>query len=181
MSRKWWIILGAVAVGIVAAIVVGFFAVRGTSEQRAAANTYATSVCTAIGDWKQQMQDIGTSGGTSKSDLAAKADQVETATKNLVNQIKAIPLPTGSDGQTANQQLDQLLTDITNTVDATKNGIAEIKDNASAETIASVAVTISEQLKSLKNSTKSAAETLGSNAVPLSIAFQRADACKKLH
>jgi len=180
MSRKWWIILGVVVAGVVAAIVVGFFAVRGTSEQRAADQAYANSVCTAIGDWAQQVKEIGTSGGTSKADLEANSGQVETATKSLVDRIKAIPLPGSGDGTSANQQISQLTTDLTNTVAAVKNGVAAIKDSPSAETVATVAVTIDQQWKGLKSSAKSATESLGINGARIAFAFQRADACKNL-
>ena len=181
MSRKWWwIIAGVVGVGVVLAVVVGLYAYHANSENRAANDAYANSVCTAIGSWEQQMKTIGTSGGTSQAELESKSSQVETATKNLADQIKAIPVPGTSDGQAANQQLSQLSTDLTNSVDATKNGVASIKSNPSAATIGTVAVTLRTQYKALIDSAKSAVDSLGGNALPLSFAFQRNDACKNL-
>ena len=180
MSRTWWIVVAVVAVGVALAIVVGLFAYHANGENRAANDAYATSVCTAIASWEQQLKKIGASGGTSQADLKSKSSQVETATKNLVDQIKAIPVPGTSDGQAANQQLAQLSTDLTNSVEATKNGVAAIKSSPSAATIGTVAVTLRTQYKALIDSAKSAVDTLGSNALPLSFAFQRNDACKNL-
>jgi hypothetical protein len=181
VSRKWWwIIAGVVGVGVVLAVVIGFFAYKANSESRAANDAYASSVCTAIGSWEQQMKTIGASGGTSQADLQSKSSQVETATQNLVNQIKAIPVPGTSDGQAASQQLAQLSTDLTNSVQATKNGVATIKADASAATISTVAVTLRAQYKALVDSAKSAADSLGGNALPLALAFRRTDACKNL-
>jgi len=181
VSRKWWwIIAGVVGVGVVLAVVVGLYAYHANSENRAANDAYANSVCTAIGSWEQQMKTIGTSGGTSQAELESKSSQVETATRNLVDQIKAIPVPSAADGQAASQQLAQLSTDLTNSVEATKNGVATIKADASAATISTVAVTLRDQYKALVDSAKSAADTLGGNALPLAFSFRRTDACKNL-
>jgi hypothetical protein len=181
VSRKWWWILaGVVAVGVGLAILVGLFAYKVSNENKAANDAYANSVCTAIGNWEQQMKTIGASAGTSKADLQSKSSQVETATKDLADQIKAIPLPGSSDGQAANQQLAQLSTDLANSAEATKNGIDTIKANPSAATISTVALTLRSQYKALVDSAKSAVDSLGSNALPLAFAFRRSDACKKL-
>jgi flagellar basal body-associated protein FliL len=180
VSRTWWIVLIAVGVGVALAVLVGLFAYHANSENRAANDAYANSVCTAIGSWEQQMKTIGASGGTTQADLQSKSSQVETATQNLVDQIKAIPVPGTSDGQAAKQQLSQLSTDLTNSVQATKNGIATIKADTSAATISTVAVTLRTQYKALVDSAKSAADSLGGNALPLAFSFRRTDACKNL-
>ena len=180
MSRTWWIVLIAVGVGVALAVLVGLFAYHANSENRAANDAYANSVCTAIGSWQQQLKTIGASGGTTQADLQSKSSQVETATQNLVDQIKAIPVPGTSDGQAAKQQLSQLSTDLTNSVQATKNGIATIKADTSAATISTVAVTLRTQYKALVDSAKSAADSLGGNALPLAFSFRRTDACKNL-
>jgi hypothetical protein len=181
VSRKWWwIIAGVVGVGVVLAVVVGLYAYHANSENRAANDAYANGVCTAIAGWQQQLQTIGASAGTSQTELESKSGQVETATKNLVDQIKAIPLPGSSDGQAASQQLSQLTTDLSTTVEATKNGIATIKADTSAATISTVAVTLQPLYKSLIDSAKSAVNSLGDNTLPLSLAFRRTDACKNL-
>jgi hypothetical protein len=180
VSRTWWIVVGVVGVGIVLAVVVGLYAYHANSENRAANDAYANSVCTAVASWEKQLKSIGTSAGTSQADLTAKSSQVEDATRNLVDQIKAIPVPSASDGKAASQQLSQLSTDLTNTVQATKNGIATIQANPSAASISTVAVTLQPIYKSLIDSAKSAVDSLGSNALPLSLAFRRTDACKNL-
>ena len=180
MSRTWWIVVGVVGAGVVLAVVVGLYAYHANSENRAANDAYANSVCSAVASWEQQMKTIGSSPGTTQADLTAKSSQVETATSNLVDQITAIPVPGTSDGKAAKQQLSQLTTDLTNTVQATKNGIATIQANPSAASITTVAATLQPLYKSLIDSTKSAVSSLGNNAVPLSLAFRRSDTCKKL-
>jgi hypothetical protein len=182
VSRKWWIIIAVVVgIGVVLAVVVGLFAYHTSNENKAANDAYANSVCTAIGNWQEQVNTVGTSGGTSQADFESKSSQIETATTNLANEIKAIPLPGSSDGQAASQQLSQLTTDLANTVEATKNGLAEIKSNTSAATVSAVAVTLKPQYTALVDSAKSAVHSLGNNALPLAFAFRRTDACKNLH
>ena len=181
MSRKWWIVIAVVVgIGVVLAVVVGLYAYKVSNTNKAANDAYANSVCTAVASWEKQMKTIGTSPGTTQADLTAKSSQVETATSNLVDQITAIPVPGTSDGKAAKQQLSQLTTDLTNTVQATKNGIATIKANPSAASITTVAATLQPLYKSLIDSTKSAVSSLGNNAVPLSLAFRRSDTCKNL-
>jgi hypothetical protein len=180
VSRTWWIVVGVVGAGVVLAVVIGLYAYHANSENRAANDAYANSVCSAVASWEEQMKTIGASPGTTQADLTAKSSQVETATSNLVDQITAIPVPGTSDGKAAKQQLSQLSTDLTNTVQATKNGIATIQANPSAASIATVAATLQPLYKSLIDSTKSAVSSLGNNVVPLSLAFRRSDTCKKL-
>jgi len=180
VSRTWWIVVGVVGAGVVLAVVVGLYAYHANSENRAANDAYANSVCSAVASWEQQLKTIGTSTGTTQAELTAKSSQVEDATRNLVDQIKAIPVPSASDGKAASQQLSQLTTDLTNTVQATKNGIATIQANPSAASITTVAATLQPLYKSLIDSTKSAVSSLGNNVVPLSLAFRRSDTCKKL-
>ena len=181
MSRKWWIVLAVVVgIGLVLAVVVGLFAYHVRHENSAANEAYANSVCTAIAGWEQQVKQIGASGGTSQADIESRSSQVETATRDLADQIKAIPVPGASDGQAASQQLSQLSTDLSNSVQATKNGIAAIKSDTSAATIATVAATLQPQYSALVDSAKSAVHSLGGNALPLASAFRRTDSCKNL-
>jgi hypothetical protein len=181
VSRKWWIVIAVVVgIGVVLAVVVGLYAYKASNTNKAANDAYANSVCTAIGTWEQQVKSIGASGGTSQADIQSRSNQVETATQNLADQIKAIPVPGASDGQAASQQFAQLSTDLTNTVQATKNGIAAIKSDASPATLATVAATLKPQYMALADSAKSAVHSVEGNALPLAFAFRRTDACKSL-
>src|SRR4051812_46575576 len=67
----------------------------GGSSDKKANEAYANSVCTAIGNWEQQIRSIATSfgDGVSAASLQARATQAETATKTLVTEIKAVQPP----------------------------------------------------------------------------------------
>ena len=154
----------------------------GGSSDKKSNEAYANSVCSAIDNWQTQVKSLATgiSGQTTQAAIQGKASQFETETKNLVNQIKAIPPPDTSEGQAAKQQLDQLGTDLTNSVNAVKSGLASIQSNPSAATIAAAIATLAPQLQSLANTTKSAVSSIKDAGGSLADAFKKSDSCKSL-
>ena len=154
----------------------------GSSSDAKANEAYANSVCTAVSGWEQQIKTIATTftGKPSKETLDAKVTQAEAATKTLASDIKAIPLPDTSEAQAAKQQLDQLSTDATATVDAAKSAVAQIKADPSAGDISLAVVALAPQVKNLVSEAKSAITSLKDAKGSLSKAFKNADACKNL-
>jgi len=154
----------------------------GGSSDKQANNDYADSVCSAIGSWQSQIKSIASTftGVPSQATLEAKLKQVETATKNLTKQIKAVPPPDSSEGKAAKQQLDQLTTDINSTVDAARSAFTQIQANPSSASIAAAVATLVPQVQNLANETKSALSTLKSAGSSLGSAFKSADSCKSL-
>jgi hypothetical protein len=154
----------------------------GGSSDKKASEAYANSVCTAIGSWEQQIKSIATdfSGGISQASLQAKVTQAEAATKTLVTQIKAVPPPDTSQGQAAKQQLDQLSTDATTTVNAAQSAMTGIQANASGATITAAVIALAPQVKNLVSSAQSAVKSLQSAGGSLASAFKSADSCKSL-
>jgi hypothetical protein len=120
------------------------------------------------------------SGGVSQASLQAKVTQAEDATKTLVGQIKAVPPPDSSQGQAAKQQLDQLTTDINNTIKAAKTALTQIQANASAAAISAAVATLTPQVQNLASETKSAISTLKSAGGSLGSAFKSTDSCNSL-
>jgi hypothetical protein len=154
----------------------------GTSSDTKANEAYANSVCTAIGNWEQQIKSIASSfsGGVSRASLKANVTQAEAATKTLVTQIKAVSPPDSSEGQAAKQQLDQLTTDINNTANAAKAALTQVQANASAATISAMVATLTPQVQNLASETKTAISTLKSAGGSLASAFKSTDSCKSL-
>lgn len=169
------VVLAAALLGLVAAGC-------GKSSDTKANEAYADSVCTAIGTWEQQIKSLtgDLTTGISKSALQAKATEAESATKTLVNQIKAVSPPDTEQGQAAKQQLDQLTGDITGAVDSAKSALTQIQGNASAATIAGAVALIGPQVQSLLNESKSAISALKSAGGSLASAFKNTDSCKSL-
>lgn len=154
----------------------------GSSSDKKANEAYANSVCTAIASWQQNVKAIATdfSSGTSKAALESKITQVRSATKQLVTEIKAVPAPNTSQGQAAKQQLDQLSTDISTTIDAANSAISGIPSDASAATISATLVALAPQVQSLATETKSAISSLKTAAGSLASAFKDTSSCQNL-
>jgi hypothetical protein len=168
---------------VVSALVVVAGGCGGSSSSETTANeAYANSVCTAIGTWEQQVKNIATdfSGGISKASQQSKLTQVEAATKTAVTQIKAVPPPDTSEGKAAKQQLQQLSSDVTTTIDAAKTTITQMPDDASAATIAASVAALAPQVKTLVSSAQSAISTLQSAKGSLGSAFKSTDSCTSL-
>ena len=154
----------------------------GGSSDTKANEAYANSVCSAIGNWEQEIKSIATSfsGGVSQSSLQTSITQAEAATKTLMTQIKAVPPPDTSQGQAAQQQLNQLTTDINNTIDAAQTAITQIQANPSAAALSATVATLAPQVQSLASETKSAISTLKDAGGSLSSAFKSTDSCTSL-
>ena len=147
----------------------------GSSSDTKANEAYADSVCSAIGNWKQEIKSIATSfsGGVSQAAFQTSITQAGAATKTLLTQIKAVPPPDSSQGQAAKQQIDQLTTDINNTVDAASTALTQLQANPSA-------AALSAQVQSLASAANSAISTLKDAGGSLSDAFKSTDSCKSL-
>ena len=81
-----------VSIAVLVALLVAGCGSSSSSDNKAN-DAYANSVCTAIGNWGKQVKSIATdfSGGLSKASLQAKVSNIDSATKSLVNDLKAIP------------------------------------------------------------------------------------------
>jgi phage-related protein len=178
-TGRWVTLTPILALLAVLALVV---AGCGGSSDTKANEAYANSVCSAIGSWEQQIKSIASTftGVPSQASLQAKVTQAGAATKNLTTQIKAVPPPNSSQGQAAKQQLDQLTTDINNTVDAAQTALTQIQANPSAAAISAAVATLAPQVQSLANETNSAISSLKSAGGSLASAFKSTDSCKSL-
>src|SRR3982751_3408413 len=178
-ARSWFGVAPIlVLVGVLGLVAAGC----GSSSDTQANDDYANSVCGAIGGWETQVKSIASTftGIPSQASLEAKLAQVETATRNLTKQIKTVPPPDSSEGQAAKQQLDQLTTDIDNTVNAAKSALTQIQANPSSATISAAVATLAPQVQNLANETNSAVTTLKNAGSSLGSAFKDADSCKSL-
>lgn len=154
----------------------------GSSSDKKANEAYASSVCGAIAGWEQDVKGVASdfSSGVSKASLQSKIAQVESATRQLVTEVKAVPAPNTSEGQAAKQQLDQLTADVSTTVDAVRSAISALPGDASVATVAATIGALAPQVKSLASETKSAIGALKSAAGSLASAFKDTNSCQNL-
>lgn len=159
-----------------------FAAGCGGRSDKKANEAYANGVCSAIGSWSREVKSIATdfSGGVSKASLDAKLAQFETATRNLVSQIKAVPPPNTSRGQAARKQIDQFESQVETTTSAVTSTAAQIPANATVTQAVSKLSTLAPQLQMLASTAKSTVKAVQSAGGSLASAFQSANACKNL-
>ena len=178
-ARRW--ANAAPILALVAVLAVAVAGCGGSSDTKAN-EEYANSVCSAIGNWEQQIKSIATSfsGGVSQASLQTNVTQAQAATKTLLTQIKAVPPPDTSQGQAAKQQLDQLTTDVNNAVDAANTALTELQANPSAAAVSATVATLAPQVQSLASETNSAISSLKDAGGSLASAFKSTDSCKSL-
>jgi hypothetical protein len=154
----------------------------GAHSDKKADEAYANGVCTAIGGWASEVKSLATvpSGGITKTSIDAKLSQFETATKQLVSQIKAVPAPNSSEGQTAKEQIDRLATQIQSTSASVKSAASKLPANATLAQMVSELSNLLPQFQNLKNSAQSTLKTLQSAGGSLADAFKSERACKEL-
>lgn len=154
----------------------------GDSSDTKANEAYANGVCSAIADWEQQIKSIaaGFTSSITKASLQSAIAQAESATTELSTQIKAVPPPDTSDGRAAQQQLNQLLSDVKSTVGAATTAAAQVPADASVASIAAVITVLTPQVQNLANEAKAAASSLKDAGGSLASAFKSTDSCQNL-
>jgi hypothetical protein len=175
-----WVTTAPILAVIAVLVLVG--AGCGGSSDTKANEAYANSVCSAIGNWEQEIKSIATSfsGGVSQASFQTSITQAEAATKTLLTQIKAVPPPDSSQGQAAKQQIDQLTTDVNNTVDAASTALTQLQANPSVAGLSATVATLAPQVQSLASAANSAISSLKDAGGSLSDAFKSTDSCKSL-
>ena len=154
----------------------------GGNSDKKANEAYANGVCTAVGSWTTEVKSLATvpTSGITKASIDAKLSQFETATKKLISQIKAVPPPNTSEGQTAKKQVDQLAAQVQATSAAVKSAASKLPANPTLAQIVSELSKVVPQFQTLKSSAQSTLKTLQSAGGSLASAFKSEKACKQL-
>jgi hypothetical protein len=180
LSRRGWIILACVVVGL--AVIAGgvYLLVRDTKPSPQAA-AWASSVCTSVATWKTQTEKIATdvSGTPSKATFNDKISQIEAATTTMVNEIKAAPLPTASDSQSAKAEIDALIQDAQTTATKIKSQAQNLTGNG-ATGFAAGAATIVAESKALVDQAQTTMKNLKGLGSDLGKAVAHDKTCRSL-
>jgi hypothetical protein len=118
-----------------------------TSEAQSSEAMWASGVCGAVDTWKTSITTIDFSEGLSKEALTTNVEDAEQATRDLVDQLKAVGAPETDEGQQAKQEIDQFGEDLTTTVDSVKQDAQELSDAdgaALAAGLATIALSVSQ-------------------------------------
>ena len=176
-----------VASAVVVSAVLAFMA-AGCGGGQSSEEKWASSVCTSISDWQQQLQkEVNDARSKLQSPQAGTLDAVKTdvqqaadATKQLASNLTGLGAPNTSSGTQAKQQLDALSTQLANTVNQAKQSVASIPKNATLSQSVSQLSALGPSLQSLATNTKTTLNSIKSSSSDLKKGFDKADSCKQL-
>jgi hypothetical protein len=148
---------------------------------------WASSVCTNVANWKQQIQSIGAdarsklqspSVGTLDA-IKADVNKAVDATKQLSSNLKALGAPNSGSGTQAKQQIDSLATQLENTVNMAKQTTANLPKNATLSQTVSQLASLAPALESLLTNTKTTLSSVQTTGSDIKKGFDQAKSCKQ--
>jgi ABC-type transporter Mla subunit MlaD len=164
------------------------FLAAGCGGGKSSEEKWASSVCTNIANWKDQIQkevsdaqsELQSPSAGTMTAIKGNVQKASDATKQLASNLKALGAPNTSSGQQAKQQLDSLATQLENTVNMAKQTISSLPQNAGLTQIVNQLSTLGPELNSLVTNTKTTLNSIQSSSSDLKKGFEQADSCKKL-
>jgi ABC-type transporter Mla subunit MlaD len=164
------------------------FLTAGCGGGKSSEEKWASSVCTNITNWKDEIQKqvndaqskLQSPGAGTMTAIKGNVQQAADATNQLASDLKSLGAPNTSSGQQAKQQLDSLATQLQNTVNHAKQTISGLPKNAGLTQIVNQLSTLGPELQSLVTNTKTTLNSIQSSSSDLKKAFQKANSCKQL-
>jgi hypothetical protein len=172
MRGRLWIL---VCVALSLAACGGGHSATTTTTEGMSADAWAGGVCTAIDTYEQGLQNAATAfaQNPSKSGIQQALTKAEQETHNLGTSLKGLGRPNTSNGQAAQQTVENLAT-------TTSADVHTIKQAATGSTL-QAATTITSTLSSMKTSITTSVNKLKNlNGGELKSAFASAPSCAKL-
>jgi methyl-accepting chemotaxis protein len=117
-----------------------------------AASDWASSVCEAVTKWNGAVASAGTSltENPSKEGLESAADDVESATQTLTDDLRALGKPGTASGEEAKAAVDELATSLEENVQSIQDAVAGASGVSEAlsavSTVSATLVTMGDQI-----------------------------------
>ena len=187
MRRNW--LVAAIVLGI-AAIVLAAVIARVTEDDSGATDpaSWASSVCTSLSDWQSSITALAdVSGGElTKESLGEKLDTAQTATEQLVTELKDLGPPDLEAGEELKQQLDAAADDLGASYESLKSGAQDALDADSPAAFLQALAALAPEFQNLLDQVRSTVTDLeNANVVEdakaeLQQAFADAESCQAL-
>jgi membrane protein implicated in regulation of membrane protease activity len=150
-------------------------------DDASASEDYADGVCMSLSTWVTEVQETVqslTDAGlaTSREDLQASWDETKDATETLVNDLEQLGPPETEDGEQVKSELDALVTELTQQVDAIEQALN------SGGGVTAVAAEVSTAISAAANAVETTYQDLREldPAGELREAFEDSDDCDAL-
>ncbi len=138
MRRGWFI--AAIVIGV-AAIVIAAVAMRLSDDGPPPAQEWAADVCTSLSDWRDSITSLADVEGAqlTAESLRDRLGDAESATSQLVTELRELGPPDLESGDELEQQLDDLTTELESGFDELRAGAEATADAPAGEFLGELA------------------------------------------
>ena len=154
----------------------------GKSSKPETASDWANSFCSSVTTWKDSVTSAVSplkSGNISKDSVNTAFDDFKSATDTFVKSVKGLGKPPTQNGAQAKSAVDQLSTEIDNSVKSIQGDVGNVSSVTSALAIVPSVTTTLSSMSTAVTTTYNSLKQLDVGG-ELSTAFANADSCKAL-
>ncbi len=187
MRRNW--LVAAIVLGI-AVVVLAAVIARVTEDDSGSPDpsAWASSVCTSLADWQSSITALAdVSGGElTKESLGEKLDTAETATEQLITELKDLGPPDLEAGDALKQQLDAAADGLESSYQSLKAGAQEALDAGSPAAFLQALAALAPEFQKLLDQVRTTvtdlenADVIEEAKTELQQAFADAESCQAL-
>jgi flagellar motor protein MotB len=185
VRRNWFI--AAILLGIVA-IVIAAVALRLTDDSPETTAEWADSVCTSLSDWRGSITALADVGGESLTadSLRDRLDEAESATTELVTDLRELGAPDVVDGEEVEQALDDAAAGLEESYDELQSAAEEAVDAENQTEFLAALSGLADDFQALLDQVRDVVATLqsaslfGDASAELEQAFADAPSCQAL-
>jgi methyl-accepting chemotaxis protein len=175
-------VLRAVAASVALAAALGLAACGGDDEEPAA-TTWADGFCTSITSWTEELQSIGDAisdpASLSLDTLRDYAEDAQSATEELVDDLRGLGAPDVESGEEVREEIDQLGDELSSSLEEARESVEDVEGLTGAvEAISQVSAAFAAASTSIQDTITS----LGDLDVQgdLEDAFSSSESCDEL-
>ncbi|HUF02493.1 MAG TPA: hypothetical protein VMN35_08730 [Gaiellaceae bacterium] len=185
MRRNWLIAVLAI---VAAAVVVAMLVMRSSDDGSDDLETWAGAVCTSVADWRTSvlaLADIG--GGLNAESLRERIDEAESATEELVSDLRDLGAPDVDSGDELQEELEATVTGLESEYDALRADAQEALDATTPTAFLQALASLAPRFQSLLEGAATFLEELerapdvaAETRAELTAAFDDAEPCREL-
>lgn len=163
------------------------FAAAGCGGSEPASQEWAGDVCSAVGDWQDQLEQsasdireqIQSPGAGTLAAIESEIREAADASTELADELKSLDAPDTENGDQAKQQVDSLADQVEDTVDKTKETIDGLPENAGLTEVAEAVAPLLPSLQALVTNVSATLDAVQEAGSELKDGFDEAGSCEQ--
>jgi hypothetical protein len=163
------------------------FLAAGCGSSKSAEEKWAGSVCSAVGDWQDQIKkstnnikaQIQSPSRGTVAMIKGEVSSAVDATESLASDLKANGPPKTEGSTEAKQKLDAFATQLQTTATKARDALDSLSGSTSLSALGHQLVPLAPELEALATSAKSTLNSVAASGTKLKQGFKDADACKQ--